>query len=68
MSEIKMQSIVQDVLNLGREDRVHVAKMIYRHNPDLIYMKPDGCRVILNKLNEELINKIHNFIQYKLTS
>jgi len=63
-----MQSIVQDALNLDKENRVHVAKIIYRHNQELIHMKADGCRIILNKLPEEVINEIYNFIQYKLKS
>ena len=66
MTEIQMQKIVQDVLNLDKDNRILVAKMIYRYNPELLYIKADGCRAILNKLPSDLINEICNFIQYKL--
>lgn len=66
MTEIRMQAITQDALNLDKENRILVAKIIYRYNPDLVYIKADGCRTILNKLPEEVINEIYNFIQYKL--
>lgn len=68
MTEIQMQSIVQDALNLDRDNRVLIAKMIYRHNPDLIFVKADGCRIILNKLSKEVVREIYNFIQYKIKS
>jgi len=61
-----MQSIVQDALKLEKENRILVAKMIYRYNSDLVYLKADGCRIILNTLPEELITKIYKFIQYKI--
>jgi hypothetical protein len=63
-----MQSIVRDAINLNKEDRVQVMLMIRRHNSNLPNFQVDGCRIILNKLPEELINKIFNFIQYKIQS
>lgn len=68
MSEIKMQSIVQDAPNLDKDSRVTVAKIIYRHDPNLLFFKIDGSRCILNNLPENVINEIYNFIENKLRS
>ena len=68
MSEVQMQSIVRDALNLDRENRKQVMLMIRRHNSSAVNFKADGCRIILNKLPEELIREIYNFIQYKIQS
>ena len=66
MSEIQMRAIVRDVLNLPKDDCVHIMRMIKRHDSSLLIFQNDGCRVILNRLPAELITEIHNFVQYKL--
>lgn len=68
MSEIKMQSIVQNAPNLNLENRKAVAKIIYRHDPKVLFFKIDGSRCILNNLPEEVINEMYNFIENKLRS
>ena len=68
MSEVQMQSIVKDALNLDKENRRQVMLMIRRHNSSVVNFKADGCRIILNKLPKELIQEIYNFIQYKIQS
>ena len=68
MSEVQMQSIVRDSLNLDRENRKQIMLMIRRYNTNAVNFKSDGCRIILNKLSKELIQEIYNFIQYKIQS
>lgn len=68
MTEVQMQSIVRDAINLDKEDKIRVMIMVRRHNSKLVNFKADGCRIILNNLPEGVINEIYNFIRHKLQS
>lgn len=68
MTEVQMQSIVRDAINLDKDDKIQVMLMVRRYDSKLINFNVDGCRIILNRLPEEVIKEIHNFIKYKLQS
>jgi hypothetical protein len=68
MTEVQMQMIAGEGRNMSPEDAKRIMQMIHRYNPDVLNFKQDGCRIILNKLPDKLINEIYNFIQYKIVS
>lgn len=68
MSDIKtmVNEIKDDVNELSYEDRMHVLQILKQHLPFKIIEHADGCRVNLDTLKPEIINKLHHIIKTRL--
>ena len=59
-------SICKNATYLNREDRLEILKIVGRYDKDAIKRFSDGSRIILNKLPEQTVKDIYNFIQRRL--
>ena len=64
---IKKNSIKNRANELTYEDRLYVLQILKQHLPPTkIIENADGCRINLDTLNIEIINKIHHIIDMRL--
>ena len=63
-----MMNISETISLMNNDQLWEIGKMIHDENPDhLKHKSKHGTNVILNKLSEEIIKNIWEFIQAKLT-
>ena len=59
--------IISNVSKLNYEDRIHLLGVIKQHvSDDLIKENRDGSRINLDKLHDNLINKLYHIVISKL--
>jgi hypothetical protein len=64
---IKKINIKNRVNELTYDDRLYVLKILKQHLPlSKIIEHADGCRINLDSLTIEILNKIHHIIKIKL--
>lgn len=64
---IKKLSIKNRVEELTYDDRIYVLQILKQHLPiEKIIEHADGCRINLDNLTIDIINKIHHIIMMKL--
>lgn len=64
---IKKLNIKNRANDLAYEDRLYVLQILKQHLPvSKIIEHADGCRINLDGLTEDIINKIHHIIKMKL--
>jgi len=63
----KKELICQHVDNLPYNDRLHILQILKQHLPlDCIIEHADGCRISIDKLDIEFINKLYHIINNKI--
>jgi hypothetical protein len=71
MSDIKLmiREIKDDANELNYVDRIHVLQILIQHlHLNKIIEHADGCRVNLDTLGPEIINKLHHIIKTRLVT
>ena len=64
---IKKRDIKNRANELPYEDRLHVLEILKHQLPvSMIIENADGCRINLDNMTHEIINKIHHIIKLKL--
>lgn len=64
---IKKHNIKNRANELAYEDRLYVLQILKQHLPmSKIIEHADGCRINLDNLTDDIINKIHHIIKIKL--
>jgi hypothetical protein len=59
--------LISNVSKLNYEDRIHLLGVIKQHvSDDLIKENRDGSRINLDKLHDNLINKLYHIVISKL--
>lgn len=64
---LKKKDIRDKTNNLPYEDRLYILEILKQHLPlSKIVENADGCRINLDNLTLDIINKIHHILQLKL--
>jgi hypothetical protein len=58
--------ICDEVIHLTRDDKLIILKILKRHDSGKVKRFPDGTRIILNKVPDDVIKTIYNFIKRRL--
>lgn len=65
----KKTFIITEADNLDFDDKLHILDILRQQMPSKsIREHADGCRINLDKLNDDIINKIHYIILTKINS
>jgi ATP-dependent RNA circularization protein (DNA/RNA ligase family) len=63
----KKKYIISEAENLDLDEKLHVLNILRQHIPiRSVKQHADGCRINLDKLNADVINKIHYIILTKI--
>lgn len=64
--EIKKQYICSEVLHLTQSDKIKILSIVMRYDKNLVKSFKDGSRINLEKLPENIIVNIYDYIHYKV--
>lgn len=60
--------IKDEVIHISKSDKDEIMKMVKRYDPKKIISFPDGSRIRLDRLPEDLVKKIYDFIKHKINT
>lgn len=58
--------ICQESRDLDIDSLIKLGSIVYEYNPDKIKDCPDGCRILLDDLPEDILKQMSIFIQNQL--
>lgn len=66
--DVLKQNICHRCLQFNKETLISILNFLKREHVDnnLFKQSLDGIRINLDKLDDNVINKLHNYIEYKL--
>ena len=64
--EIEKEFIVSESSNLDREDRIEILNIVKRYDIKFIKEKRDGSRVRLDRLPEDAVMQIYDFVRRRI--
>ncbi len=64
--EIEKEFIISESSNLDNDDRVEILMIVKRYDVKYVIEKKDGCRVRLDKLPEDAVMQIYDFMRRRL--
>lgn len=64
--ELQKKFIRDEAGELSDDEKKTILQIIKRHDSKLILTYADGSRIILDKLPDNIIGQIYNFMQHKL--
>jgi hypothetical protein len=67
MDSIK-EFICYEAVDLPREYALDILKLVKRHSPNAIQKFPDGTRINLDKLPDNINRQIYEYIKHKASS
>jgi hypothetical protein len=64
--DIEKEVICCEAIHLSREDKIHILKMVKRYDASMLKKFPDGTRIRLDSLTEDLVQNIYDYMKHKL--
>lgn len=58
--------ICSEIIHLTRADKIAILKIIKRNDSVKLHRYPDGTRVILNQVPDNVVKMIYEFMKHKL--
>jgi hypothetical protein len=58
--------ICDEVIHLSKEEKIFILKILKRHDSGKVKKFPDGTRIILNKVPDDVIKSIYDFVKRRL--
>lgn len=70
MSSEKKRFICDSCLTMSKEELVDVLNFLHREhvNNKLFSQNRDGIKINLNRVDDHIIERLYNFIDYKITN
>lgn len=70
MSSEKKRVICDSCLTMNKDELVDVLNFLHREHVDhkLFSQNKDGIKINLNKLDDNVVERLFNFINYKITN
>lgn len=62
--DLEKETICNEILLFSKEQRIEILKIIKKNNPDLIKIFPDGVRINLDLLSDQVILALYNKVRY----
>ena len=61
-----MEFIEREIKDLDEETQINFGKIVYQANPANVTKCTDGSRIFLNRLPEDLIQTLYNFVKNQI--
>jgi len=61
-----MEFIEREIKDLDEEIQFKFGQIVYQSKPDMVTKCTDGSRILLNRLPDELIQTLYNFIKNQI--
>ncbi len=61
-----MEFIEREIKDLDEETQFKFGQIVYQNKPDLVTKCTDGSRILLNRLPEDLLQTLYNFIKNQI--
>jgi hypothetical protein len=61
-----MEFIEREIKDLDEETQFKFGQIVYQSKPEMVTKCTDGSRILLNRLPEDLIQSLYNFIKNQI--
>jgi len=61
-----MEFIEREIKDLDEETQFKFGQIVYQSKPELVTKCTDGSRILLNRLPEEVLQTLYNFIKNQI--
>ena len=61
-----MEFIEREIKDLDEETQFKFGQIVYQSKPEMVTKCTDGSRILLNRLPEDLIQTLYNFIKNQI--